>query len=132
MLRVLAIGLALAAAGCSVDATSEDPACEAGRVASCPCADGSQGQQACAEDGSEWGACSCRGAVGNNVAGSGGSASSLTAAAECLGDPVNRLTFSTGDSCPAGNIVYAVCSKAIRDAMICKPTGVSPLWCCSR
>lgn len=43
--------------GCS--AADSGDVCEAGRVATCPCAAGTEGIQTCVADGSEWGACAC-------------------------------------------------------------------------
>lgn len=36
------------------------PVCEAGKTAACPCVNGGQGVQSCADDGSKWGACECQ------------------------------------------------------------------------
>lgn len=64
MLRGFGLAVALLVAGCggTDDSGSTDGvgrACEAGRVAECPCEDGSMGIQTCNEDGSAWGECVC-------------------------------------------------------------------------
>lgn len=64
MLRGFGLAVALLVAGCgggddSAPTGNVDRACEAGRVAECPCEDGSMGIQTCNEDGSAWGECGC-------------------------------------------------------------------------
>lgn len=49
------------AAGSSTDEppAPAEPICDAGRQVECPCPNGGKGAQACADDGSKWGACQC-------------------------------------------------------------------------
>jgi len=101
------------------------PVCEAGRVATCPCAGGAGGgAQTCAADGSSWGACEgCDATTGTGGDGGAGGAPCVPKA-----DPCSGLECGLGDDgcgnqveCPGHCAVGDVCTAG----SCCHPTVVS-------
>src|SRR5687767_3728245 len=73
--------------GCSSPDEEFKAGCEANVVRQCFCEDGSGSTQACAADGSAWGACLCEGGgAGTSGSGGGGGTSQCTFHADCRDD----------------------------------------------
>lgn len=123
MLRVFLVA-ALVLAGCGGGGDDQgptenpDPVCEAGRVVSCPCADGEEATQVCADDGSKWGTCACA------------APPAIDPSDQCS-LPQDQSTFMESERCPAKQIMYAKCDRAVVTDGVCteKPFGV---FCCPK
>ena len=115
MLRVLVLGFVLLT-GCA--SAAADPACEAGKVATCPCGNGEEATQTCKDDGSGWGACGC----------------SLLDPAQRDPDVACRSEITgpdtTGIKCPAGKRTFLICQSSIVQTGVCyHDTGLTT-YCC--
>jgi hypothetical protein len=93
------IALLLGLWGCS-SGDDFEATCEPGVVRECPCDDGSSATQACASDGSKWGACSCEpDAPEPELCVDDGSCLELDAPACVDGECVDPIWVGGGESC---------------------------------